>query len=111
MQEDSFHKARILLAKYCLLFRRVSSVYKTQPLSDALAPRWRVYGDRVINTLYNIYVDYINDIIFLFSNDQKAYLINCNNVSEFIRCYNLLNLFKKAFWSLLKRKLLHLNEA
>jgi hypothetical protein len=37
MQEDSFHKARILLAKYCLLFRRVCSVYKTQPLSDALA--------------------------------------------------------------------------
>jgi hypothetical protein len=42
MQEDPFHKARIFLANFnCLLFRRVSFVYKTQPSSEALAPRGR----------------------------------------------------------------------
>ena len=44
----------------------ISSVYKTQPLSNALASRgrvWRQFKTRVIKTLYNIYVDYINNII------------------------------------------------
>jgi hypothetical protein len=44
----------------------ISSVYKAQPLSDALAPRgrvWRQFKTRVIKTLYNIYVDYFNNII------------------------------------------------
>jgi hypothetical protein len=45
---------------------RVSSVYKTQPLSDALDPRGRVWSQfktRVVETLNNISVDYINNII------------------------------------------------
>jgi hypothetical protein len=44
----------------------ISSVYKTQPLSVALAPTgrvWRQFKTRVIKTLYNIYVDYFNNII------------------------------------------------
>ena len=56
---------------------RVSSVYKTQPLSDALAPRgcvWRQFKTRVIKTLYNISVDYINDIITSMPMQKHAVL-------------------------------------
>jgi hypothetical protein len=57
----------------------VSSVYKTQPISDALAPRGRVCMEtisdyRVIKTLYNISVDYINSIIISMPTRMHAVL-------------------------------------
>ena len=57
MQEDSFHKAR--LNRNAFYSDGISSVYTTQPLSDVLAPRgrvWRQFKTRVIKTLYDIYV-------------------------------------------------------